>query len=102
MLRLSAGTLVSLLTAPFDTLAAAAKPLRTLLQPEESAGKTIGYVANAARVNPGEFPSYRRGQSCASCALVEFGTGRARGCSVVPGRLVLATAWCKLWKARAS
>jgi hypothetical protein len=100
-LKLSVGALAGLLTTPRDALTANTSAPRTLLTAEEPAGKAIGYVANAARVDPAEFPSYRRGQSCATCVLVEIGTGRTRGCYIVPGRLVLATAWCKLWKARA-
>jgi hypothetical protein len=57
-------------------------------------------VESAAKVDAKANPTWRRGQSCATCALIEFGTGRARGCSAVPGKLVLATGWCKVWRLR--
>lgn len=101
VLKLSVGALAGLLASPRTALTATTSAPRTLLQPEEPAAKAIAYLVNASRVNPAEFPSYRRGQTCATCVFVELGTGRTRGCSIVPGRLVLATAWCKLWKARA-
>jgi hypothetical protein len=43
-------------------------------------------------------PTYRRGQSCTTCAFVERSTAKQRGCTLVPGRLVMAAGWCKLWK----
>ncbi|MEN9706422.1 MAG: hypothetical protein RLZZ393_2301 [Pseudomonadota bacterium] len=73
---------------------------RPLLAATEPAAVAIGYVESAAKVDARANPSWRRGQSCATCALIEFGTGRARGCSAVPGRLVLATGWCKAWRLR--
>jgi hypothetical protein len=83
--------------------AAAAEPAaRTLLLEEEPAARAIGYLGNAAKVDTIANPAYRRGQSCTTCAFADLGTGRRRGCSVVPGRLILATGWCKLWKLRGS
>jgi hypothetical protein len=102
ILKLGAAALAGMLTAGRGALAATTGSARTLLQPDEPAAKAIAYVANAAKVNSAQFPAYKRGQTCATCVLVELGTGRTRGCSIVPGRLVLASAWCKLWKARAS
>lgn len=71
-----------------------------LLSPDEPAAKAIAYVEYAARVDTKAFPSFRRGQSCLTCKLLRFGTGRARACDIVPDRLVLATGWCKLWVPR--
>ncbi len=82
--------------------AAAANAARTLLSPDEPAAKAIAYAELAAKVDPKTNPTWRRGQSCATCDLIEFGTGRARGCSILPGRLVLGTGWCKAWKLRGS
>jgi hypothetical protein len=73
---------------------------RTLLGEDEPAAIAIAYVANARNVDPKQYPAYRRGQSCTTCALVEFGTGLQRGCTLVPGRLVMAPGWCKVWKLR--
>lgn len=81
----------------------AAEPAnRTLLLESEPAAKAIGYVGNAAKLDAATTPGYRRGQSCATCAFADLGTGRQRGCSLVPGRLIMATGWCKLWKLRGS
>lgn len=75
---------------------------RTLLQETEPSAKAIGYIANAAKVDVQANPGYKRGQSCTTCAFVELTSARQRGCSLVPGRLVMAVGWCKLWKLRGS
>ena len=98
-------TLRSLLAAlalgwPLLRTAAAANQdaARTLLLEDEQAAKAIGYVAAAAKVNASVNPTYRRGQSCTTCVFVERSTAKQRGCTLVPGRLVMAAGWCKLWK----
>ena len=80
----------------------AAAEKRTLLDEKEPAARKIAYVANAKLVDVKIHPAYRRGQSCATCALIDFGTARQRGCSLVPGRLVEAAGWCKDWKLKGS
>ena len=71
---------------------------RSLLLEDEPAAKAIGYVAAAAKVNTAVSPTYRRGQSCTTCVFVERSTAKQRGCTLVPGRLVMAAGWCKLRK----
>jgi hypothetical protein len=78
----------------------AATPPRQLLRPTGPEARDLAYVENAARVDATRFPAWRPGQTCANCGLYEFGTGRQRGCGLLPGRLVLSTGWCRQWKAR--
>ena len=73
---------------------------RTPLGEKEAAATAVAYREDARRVEPRLFPTYRRGQSCTTCALIEFGTARLRGCSLFPGKLVAATGWCRLWQLR--
>jgi hypothetical protein len=80
----------------------AGEAVRTPLEESETAAKAIGYVADAKKVNVATSPTYRRGQSCTTCSFVEIGTAPRRGCSLVPGRLVNAAGWCKVWKLRGS
>lgn len=85
---------------PANAAPAADAAQRPLLLPTEPAAVAIGYSESSAKVDVKTNPGWTRGQSCATCALIEFGTGRARGCSAVPGRLVLATGWCRVWRLR--
>jgi hypothetical protein len=81
-------------------LGAAPDAPRTPLEEEDAAAKAVAYQQDARRVDPHRFPTYRRGQSCATCALIEFGTARLRGCSRFPGKLVAAAGWCSVWQLR--
>jgi hypothetical protein len=98
LLAAIAGGLFTVVAPAGRGLRAAA--VRSQLLVTEPAALAIAYIESAARVDAKLYPAYRRGQSCVTCGFVEFGTGRTRGCSVVPGRLVLATGWCKVWKLR--
>lgn len=84
------------------TRRAAAAAERTLLDEKEPAALKIGYVANSRKVDPAANPGFKRSHTCATCAFIDFGTARQRGCSLVPGRLVEAGGWCRLWKLKGS
>jgi hypothetical protein len=83
-----------------SALGAAPGVPRTPLNEEDAAAKAVAYQQDARRVDPRLFPTYRRGQSCTTCALIEFGTARLRGCSLFPGKLVAAAGWCSVWQLR--
>ena len=85
-----------------DALAATAAALRTPLDEQDAAAKAQAYEEDARGVDPRQFPTYKRGQSCSTCALIEFGTARMRGCSLFPGKLVAAGGWCRSWRLRGS
>jgi len=71
-----------------------------LLDETSASGKSIGYVADAAKVDVATHPRYQSGQTCRNCSqyLGEAGD-RAGGCALVLGQWVLAGAWCDAWEA---
>lgn len=81
-------------------LAAVPAAPRTPLNEQDAAAKTFAYRQDARSVDPRLFPTYHRGQSCATCSLIDFGTARLRGCSLFPGKLVDAAGWCRSWQLR--
>ena len=81
-------------------LGAAPAAPRAPLDEQDPAAKAVVYQQDARKVDPRQFPNYRRGQSCATCALIEFGTAPLRGCSLFPGKLVAAAGWCSVWQLR--
>jgi len=83
--------------------ALAAKPgaPRKPLDEQDPTAEALGYRQDARKVDPKEFPTYRSGQACSTCALIEIGTARLRGCSLFPGKLVSAGGWCSGWQQRA-
>lgn len=70
------------------------------LQPTEPAAKALGYLDDAAQVPADKFPNFRKGQSCANCALVQMRYGPMRPCQLFPGKVVRAKGWCSAWTAR--
>jgi hypothetical protein len=81
-------------------LAAAPGAPRTPLAEKDAAAMAVDYQQDARAVDPRLFPNYRKGQTCATCALIEFGTARMRGCALFPGKLVAAGGWCSNWQQR--
>jgi len=73
---------------------------RKPLDEQDATAEMLGYRQDARKVDPKEYPAYHSGQSCSSCALIETGTARMRGCSVFPGKLVSAAGWCSSWQQR--
>jgi hypothetical protein len=62
---------------------------------------TLGYVANASKVDVKKNPTYKAGQTCANCVLLTGKEGDAfRPCAVFPGKTVAASGWCRSWVKR--
>jgi hypothetical protein len=71
------------------------------LREDDATAKSIGYVADAARVDPTIYPTFRTGQDCSNCKLYLGDKGEPKGaCELVLGQYVLAKAWCKAWEAK--
>lgn len=81
---------------------AVAAAVGKLLEENEPAARSVGYIANSRKVDLKANPGYKRSQTCATCAYIAFGTGKQRACSVISNRLVESAGWCKLWKLRGS
>jgi len=60
--------------------------------------QSLGYVENAATVNPAVNPTYKAGQTCGSCALAQGGAAdKWRPCRMFGGKLVSSAGWCRVW-----
>jgi len=72
-----------------------------ILTEADSTAKSIGYVADAGKVDPQTYPTFRKGQDCSNCKLYLGDPGDPKGaCELVLGQYVLAKAWCKAWEAK--
>ncbi|MGC4028675.1 MAG: high-potential iron-sulfur protein [Steroidobacteraceae bacterium] len=70
-----------------------------LLDEADATAKAIGYVADAAKVDPKQYPTYKQGQDCSNCQLYYGDKDSEKGaCELVLGQFVLAKAWCKAWE----
>jgi High potential iron-sulfur protein len=67
---------------------------------KDPAAVPLGYVEDAAQVDPKKFPTYVKGSSCGDCLLLQGKEGSAyRPCNLFPGKLVAVKGWCTGWTA---
>ena len=57
---------------------------------------TLGYKADASKIESARFPKYAPGQKCAQCRLFRAREADAAvgSCAIYPGKLVSAEGWC--------
>jgi hypothetical protein len=78
---------------------ATAQPMVAETDPQ---AKSLGYVADAAKVDKAKFPRFAATQNCANCALYQAKAGAASGgCGIFPGKQVAAKGWCSAWAKKA-
>ncbi|KQW42025.1 MULTISPECIES: high-potential iron-sulfur protein [unclassified Roseateles] len=59
---------------------------------------SLGYVADATKVNKAKYPKYAAGQLCGNCALYQGKAGSAAGpCALFQGKQVAAKGWCSAY-----
>jgi High potential iron-sulfur protein len=69
-----------------------------MLDEKDPLAVSLGYVADAARVDKAKFPKFAAGQTCANCALFQAPAGAAAGnCPLFAGKQVAAKGWCSAW-----
>ncbi len=78
--------------------AAAAAGTAARLDPDDPAAVALGYVADAARVDPKKEPGFAAGHSCANCMQLQGTAGDPyRPCTAFAGKLVDVKGWCRAW-----
>ncbi len=92
---LLAGALMPAMGLIGNAADAAAMPL---LDPNDPQAKSLGYVADASKVNAAANPTFKAGQKCSTCAQYQGkATDATAGCNVFAGHSVPANGWCKVW-----
>jgi len=68
------------------------------LSVKDPAAIALGYVEDAAQVDPKKYPAYVKGSSCENCLQLQGKPGDTyRPCSVFPGKRVAVSGWCSSW-----
>jgi len=78
----------------------AAPPAKELphLDEKDKLAVTIGYHADASKVDAAKYPVHKAGQLCSNCGQIQGQDGDLwRPCKIFPGRSVAAGGWCKVW-----
>lgn len=72
------------------------------LAEDEPTAKALGYVAGAGKLDPAKEPAFRKGSTCANCALYQSAqeTGGFAPCAIFPGKAVSKAGWCRAWAAK--
>lgn len=65
-----------------------------MVDEKDPAAKSLGYVADASRVDKARFKQYAAGQACATCQLYQGGKAASGACPIFPGKHVSAKGWC--------
>ena len=95
--RLLQGALAGLAAVPAASLLAG-KAGAEMLAESDATAKSLGYVADARKVDPKANPNYKPGQTCANCMQYTGKAGSAAGpCNIFPAKEVAAAGWCKVW-----
>lgn len=70
---------------------------------DDPTAKALGYVEDAAAIDPAKEAAYKKGSTCATCTLYQ--TAQAEGgyapCTIFPGKAVAAKGWCRAFVAKA-
>lgn len=89
--------IAGLAAVPAASLLAGTAGAEALLETDATA-KSLGYVADAKKVDAKANPNYKPGQHCANCMQFTGKAGAAEGpCNIFPGKTVHANGWCKVW-----
>ncbi len=69
-----------------------------MLSEADATAKSLGYVADAMKVDAAANPNFKPGQHCGNCMQFTGKPGATSGpCNIFPGREVAAAGWCKVW-----
>lgn len=63
---------------------------------------SLGYKADASKVDKSNQPKYAVGQICGNCSLFQGAAGAAAGvCPLFAGKQVATKGWCSAWAKKA-
>jgi hypothetical protein len=83
-------------------VAASAQAAGPMVAETDAQAMSLGYKADATKVDKAKFAKYAAGQACASCALFQGKPADAAGgCGIFPGKQVAGKGWCSAYAKKA-
>jgi hypothetical protein len=80
---------------------ATAQPQAPLLDEKDPQAASLGYVADAKRVDKAKFPKYAPPQRCAICQFYQgAATLPTAPCTIFAGKRVAGPGWCSAYVAK--
>ena len=85
------------------SFAASAAPALPHLAITDPAAQSLGYIENAAKLDPAKESAFKKGSKCSQCTLYQGAqaSGGYAPCAVFPGKAVNAKGWCRAFAAKA-
>ncbi|NBO12244.1 MAG: hypothetical protein EBZ06_06625 [Betaproteobacteria bacterium] len=94
---------VMMLTLAAPTLPAVAFAQAPMLSETDAQAASLGYRADATKVDKAKYPRYAAGQLCVNCTLYQGKPDSAAGgCSIFPGKQVAGKGWCSAYNKKAA
>lgn len=92
--------LLTLATA--TTLIGVPASAQAMVDEKDGQAQSLGYVADAKRVDAKKYPQFKAGQQCSSCALYQGKPAdKAGACALFAGKQVAGKGWCSAWAKKA-
>ncbi|MDO9159700.1 MAG: high-potential iron-sulfur protein [Burkholderiaceae bacterium] len=83
-------------------VAATAQAAPPMVVETDAQAMSLGYKADATKVDKAKYPKYAAGQLCSNCALYQGkATDAAAGCGIFPGKQVAGKGWCSAYAKKA-
>ena len=83
-------------------VAGTAAQAQAMVDEKDAQAASLGYKADASKVDKAKFPKYAADQKCSGCALFQGKAGDKSGpCSLFPGKQVAANGWCSAYAKKA-
>lgn len=83
-------------------VAASAQAAAPMVAETDAQAMSLGYKADATKVDKAKYPKYAAGQLCSNCALYQGkATDAAAGCGIFPGKQVAGKGWCSAYAKKA-
>lgn len=71
---------------------------QAMVDEKDAQAASLGYVADATKVNKTKYPKYTAEQHCGACQLYQGKAGAAAGpCALFPGKQVAMKGWCSAY-----
>ena len=89
-------------TATGVILVAREASAQAMVSESDAQAVSLGYKADAAKVDKAKNPKFAANQNCGNCALYQGKPGAASGpCGIFPGKQVSAKGWCTAYVKKA-
>jgi High potential iron-sulfur protein len=73
-----------------------------MVDEKDAVAVSLGYVADASKVDKAKYANFAAGQNCAGCALYQGAAAAAGGCPLFAGKQVSAKGWCSAFAKKAA